>query len=340
MAWARGTHATEDLDRLRRLADEGRDLATGEAAPDWQGLCRMCGKRKPQDGRYVCSVCAAKTRRAAKAAVPGKKEVDAMGEHERLDLAQVSGAAAGGQAADGVPAARPMPPAADPVGRRARGAARPGEPECPDCGAKVCLPGKRCRKCAGLARRGKPRGRPTSAPGRRGAAGTPSGPSGRAEAATGRQGGRFKCASGCGEAVPRDGAYCPGCRAIADGQVGDRRGGGGRRPAVEPPPHRPAEKGRIERAAKRPKAGAARRPAAAAAADDSPTDPISDRLGETVRRIAADLADEVLGSVVESPWVYSLARDAMAAGGKASAEVARFRAMEALVLLAAAECSD
>jgi hypothetical protein len=73
MTWSRGTHATEDLDRLRRLVDEGRDLATGEpAAAGLASLCRMCRKRKPRDGRYVCSVCAAKTRRAAGRRSPGK----------------------------------------------------------------------------------------------------------------------------------------------------------------------------------------------------------------------------------------------------------------------------
>ena len=61
---------------------------------------------------------------------------------------------AGGQAADGVPAAPPMRPAA--ADERAVQA-----PTCA-CGATVSRPGGRCMKCAGLARRGRP---PSSTPG-------------------------------------------------------------------------------------------------------------------------------------------------------------------------------
>jgi len=147
-----GMATEQDIERLRRLADAGRDLATGEPAADYHRKCHKCGEPIPQNGHYFCGKC--RGRIAANARARRDKGVGKMSRGPMIEV--------GGQATDGVPAAPPIRPGTDPVGEKA--ARPPSQTGVCACGAKIWTPGGRCRTCAGLARRRKPLKTPTAAP--------------------------------------------------------------------------------------------------------------------------------------------------------------------------------
>jgi hypothetical protein len=136
--------------QMQRLASEGRDLTTGEPAPDYAQKCRRCGVRTPREGKYLCSACRDRVVKRKP-----KQEVQTINDVPKIPVGGVAAAERINEPAQGKQEVIVM---------KKYDCGNPSKN--PKCSGTTTKPGGLCRSCgirAGkAARTGAPEGRPAA----------------------------------------------------------------------------------------------------------------------------------------------------------------------------------